>query len=175
MFVSFSSKKLIITSDTPSDEVERSSSMPLMVLTASSILSVTSVSICSGAAPGWTVVTTMVGKSIFGNRSTPKRVNPNIPTTTNDKIRTVAKTGRLTQSAASHCMMRPQTNVERESRERRRSVGNWTSVRELSDIRCRDALADGKPTRDFYRLIDRLRERHDTLFPVVSLDDINGV
>ena len=31
--------------------------MPLMVLTASSILSVTSVSICSGAAPGRRVVT----------------------------------------------------------------------------------------------------------------------
>ena len=56
-----------ITIDTPSDDVERSSSMPLIVLTASSILSVTSVSICSGAAPGWTVVTTTVGKSTFGN------------------------------------------------------------------------------------------------------------
>ena len=47
-----------MTIETPSDEVERSSSMPLMVLTASSILSVTSVSICSGAAPGCTVVMT---------------------------------------------------------------------------------------------------------------------
>ena len=37
---------------TPSAEMLRSSSMPLMVLTASSTLSVTSVSICSGAAPG---------------------------------------------------------------------------------------------------------------------------
>ena len=46
-----------MTCDTPSDEVDRSSSMPLIVLTASSILSVTSVSICSGAAPGCTVVT----------------------------------------------------------------------------------------------------------------------
>ncbi len=45
-----------MTIETPSDEIERSSSMPLMVLTASSILSVTSVSICSGAAPGCTVV-----------------------------------------------------------------------------------------------------------------------
>ena len=46
-----------MTCETPSDEIERSSSMPLMVLTASSILSVISVSICSGAAPGCTVVT----------------------------------------------------------------------------------------------------------------------
>ena len=44
----------MMTCETPSDEIERSSSMPLMVLTASSILSVISVSICSGAAPGWT-------------------------------------------------------------------------------------------------------------------------
>ena len=44
------------TCETPSDETERSSSIPLMVLTASSILSVISVSICSGAAPGCTVV-----------------------------------------------------------------------------------------------------------------------
>jgi hypothetical protein len=50
----------------PSDETERSSSIPLMVLTASSILSVISVSICSGAAPGCTVVTSTVGKSTFG-------------------------------------------------------------------------------------------------------------
>ena len=42
----------MMTCETPSDEVERSSSMPLMVLTASSILSVISVSISSGAAPG---------------------------------------------------------------------------------------------------------------------------
>ena len=44
----------MMTCETPSDEIERSSSMPLIVLTASSILSVISVSICSGAAPGCT-------------------------------------------------------------------------------------------------------------------------
>ena len=57
--------------ETPSDEVERSSSMPLIVLTASSILSVISVSTSSGAAPGSRVVTTTVGKSTFGKRSRP--------------------------------------------------------------------------------------------------------
>ena len=59
------------TCDTPSDEVERSSSIPLIVLTASSILSVISVSTSSGAAPGRRVVTTTVGKSTFGKRSSP--------------------------------------------------------------------------------------------------------
>jgi len=79
--------------------------MPLIVLTPSSILSVISVSICSGAAPGWSVVTVIVGKSILGKRSTPRRVNENAPITVSERMRTVAKTGRLTQSAASHCMI----------------------------------------------------------------------
>ncbi len=55
----------------PSDDVDRSSSMPLTVLTASSILSVISVSISSGAEPGWRVVTVTIGKSTLGKRSTP--------------------------------------------------------------------------------------------------------
>ena len=69
--MSFSSSKLTMTCDTPSVEIERSSSMPLMVLTASSILSVTSVSISSGAAPGRRVTTATIGKSTLGKRSTP--------------------------------------------------------------------------------------------------------
>ena len=97
-----------MTCETPSDDTERRSSIPLIVLTASSILSVTSVSICSGAAPGCTVVTVMVGKSTFGNRSTPSRVNENAPITVSVRISTVAKTGRLTQSAANHCMKTPE-------------------------------------------------------------------
>lgn len=63
----FSRLKLTTTCETPSDEVEVSVSMPLMVLTASSTLSVTSVSTCSGAAPGSRVVTRIAGKSTFGN------------------------------------------------------------------------------------------------------------
>ena len=59
-----------MTCDTPSVEIERSSSMPLMVLTASSILSVTSVSISCGDAPGSVVMTVTIGKSTFGKRST---------------------------------------------------------------------------------------------------------
>ena len=61
------------TCETPSDEIETSWSMPLIVLTASSILSVTSVSISSGAAPTSTVLTVTNGRSIFGKRSTPRR------------------------------------------------------------------------------------------------------
>jgi hypothetical protein len=104
----FSSRKLTKTIETPSDEVERSSSIPLTVLTASSILSVISVSICSGAAPGWIVVITTVGKSTLGNWSTPSLVNENAPTTVSDRMRTVAKTGRRTHSAASHCITKVQ-------------------------------------------------------------------
>ena len=59
--------KLRMTSETPWLDVDRSSSMPLIVLTAPSILSVSSVSISSGAAPFSVVVTMMAGKSIFGN------------------------------------------------------------------------------------------------------------
>ncbi len=65
-----SSKKVTNTCDTPSVEIERSSSMPLMVLTASSILSVSSVSISSDEAPGSVVMIDTTGRSTFGNRST---------------------------------------------------------------------------------------------------------
>ena len=83
------------TCDTPSDEVERSSSMPLIVLTASSILSVISVSTSSGAAPGSRVVTTTVGKSTLGKRSSPSRVNANAPTTVSDEDQDAGEDGPL--------------------------------------------------------------------------------
>jgi len=60
-----------MTTETFSDENDVSSLMPLIVLTASSILSVSSVSISSGAAPGSTVVTMTNGNSTLGKRSTP--------------------------------------------------------------------------------------------------------
>ena len=82
----FSSRKDTTTCDTPSDEVEVSVSMPLMVLTASSILSVTSLSTCSGAAPGSRVVTRTVGMSTLGNWSMPSCVKANSPTTVSDRI-----------------------------------------------------------------------------------------
>ncbi len=102
---SFSSRNVTATIDTPSADVERSSSMPLTVFTASSILSVTSVSISSGAAPGFRVVTTTVGKSTLGRRSTPSCVKEKAPTTVSIRMRTVANTGLRTHRAASHCMV----------------------------------------------------------------------
>ena len=93
------------TCETPSTDVERNSSMPLIVLTAASTLSVTSVSISRGLAPWLTTVTVIVGKSIFGNRSTPSVENENTPTTVSDRINIVANTGRRTQISASFCMM----------------------------------------------------------------------
>jgi hypothetical protein len=51
---------------TPSLEIERSSSMPLMVLTASSNLSVICVSTSWGAAPGRRATTETMGKSTLG-------------------------------------------------------------------------------------------------------------
>src|SRR5258708_11141579 len=92
------------TVDPPAEEVDRNSSIPLMVLTASSILSEISVSTSSGAAPGSLVVTTTVGKSTLGKRSRPRRENENAPITVRARIRTLAKTGRLTEIAANHCM-----------------------------------------------------------------------
>ena len=62
-----SSVKATTTWETPSEDVDVSVSIPLIVLTASSTLSVTSVSTCSGAAPGRRVVTRMTGKSTLGN------------------------------------------------------------------------------------------------------------
>jgi hypothetical protein len=63
-------------------------------LTAPSITSVTSVSISAGADPGFEVEIEIVGRSIFGKRSTPsvKKLNP--PTTVKNITITVAKTGR---------------------------------------------------------------------------------
>ncbi len=60
-----------MTCEVPSEEIDCNWSMPLMVLTASSTLSVMSVSISSGAAPTSRVVMVIVGMSTFGKRSTP--------------------------------------------------------------------------------------------------------
>ena len=68
--------------------------MPATVLTARSTLSVISVSTSSGAAPGWRIVTETMGNSTLGNRSTPRLKYEKILTTTRERIRTEAKTGR---------------------------------------------------------------------------------
>ena len=95
------------TCEAPSTEVERNSSIPLIVFTAPSTLSVTSVSISWGEAPGLITVTVIVGKSILGNRSTPSALKENNPTTVRLRIIIVAKTGRWTQISASFCIAFP--------------------------------------------------------------------
>ena len=56
----------MVTRERPSVEVERSSSMPATVLTAASMRSVISVSMFSGVAPGFEVVTETTGVSTRG-------------------------------------------------------------------------------------------------------------
>ncbi len=104
MLTSFSRTNVTNTRLRPSTDVLRSSSMPLTVLIDSSSLSETSVSTCSGAAPGTIVVTVTTGKSIFGKRSMPSFRYEKRPMTVSKRAMTVAKMGRLTQMAASHCM-----------------------------------------------------------------------
>ncbi len=67
------SAKVTVTLLVPGPVSERSSVMPWMVLTASSIFCVTCVSISSTEAPGSSVRTLTVGSSTDGKRSTPSR------------------------------------------------------------------------------------------------------
>src|SRR5262245_56509381 len=138
----------MITCEMPSDDTDRSSSMPLTVLTASSILSVISVSICSGAAPGWMVVMTTVGKSTFGNWSTPRRENEKAPMTVSDTMSTVANTGRRTQSAASHCMAGPKGNADLRSQ-----IADWVLGSGFSVLRLGYCVATFKPSTNCATLV----------------------
>ena len=67
------SAKVTVTLLVPGPVSDRSSVMPWMVLTASSIFWVTWVSISSTEAPGSSVRTLTVGSSTDGKRSTPSR------------------------------------------------------------------------------------------------------
>src|SRR5262249_4940037 len=178
---SFSSRKLTITCETPSDEIERSSSMPLIVLTASSILSLTSVSICSGAAPGWIVVMTTVGKSTLGKRSTPSLVNEKAPITVSERMRTVAKTGRLTQSSANHCISHlagPKGPGLRTFQILHSqfliAAFHPGSVGELRDVLGRDPLAGLQALRNFHEIADRVAGGDDSLLDVIAGDDVDA-
>src|SRR6185436_15378296 len=93
-----------MTVDVPSIDVEDRASIPLTVLTASSTRLVISVSISSAEEPGLEVEITTVGRSTLGDRSRPRVVKENAPTTIRARINMVAKTGRRTHSAASACM-----------------------------------------------------------------------
>ena len=63
----------------PGSELARSSSMPLMVLTASSIRLVIWVSTSSALAPGSWTCTLTIGESVFGIRSRPRSLYENAP------------------------------------------------------------------------------------------------
>ncbi len=93
----FSRKNCTTTSEMPSLVVDRSSSMPETVLMISSIGLVTLVSISSTLAPLSVVVTTTIGKSTLGNRSTPSRLRPTSPSTIGAETSITVKTGRLMQ------------------------------------------------------------------------------
>src|SRR5690349_9082992 len=95
----FSSTNVMTTEVIPSLVVERNSSIPEIVLTASSIILVTPVSISSTLVPGRVVVTVTIGRSTLGNRSTPILLYASIPSTTGNAISIVVKTGRRTQSS----------------------------------------------------------------------------
>src|SRR4029077_112523 len=134
---------------------------PLVRFGPSAILWGISVSTCSGAAPGWTVVITIVGMSTFGKRSTPSFVNENAPMTVSERISTGAKTGRLTQRAANHCMTTP-------------LLLNFDSVGELADVGRRHALAGLQASGDFNEIADRVASGHDSFLHVVSVDHIDA-
>ena len=78
--------------------------MPLMVLTAPSILSVTSVSTSSGAAPGEPRDDDHRGKVDLRKLVDAELFVEDAAHNQDDRLSTVAKTGRLTQISASHCM-----------------------------------------------------------------------
>ncbi len=94
---SFESWNWTVTTETPSEVVDRSSSMPETVLMASSIGLVTDDSISSTLAPCRTVTTETTGNSTFGKRSTPSSPYENRPSTTGMATSTQVKTGRRMQ------------------------------------------------------------------------------
>src|SRR6185295_1869899 len=58
-------------------------------------------------------VTVIVGRSIFGKRSTPSELYEKSPTTVRLKISIVANTGRRTQISASFCIVKFESKVQR--------------------------------------------------------------
>ena len=94
--MSRSSVNVIVTRALPWSDDARSSSMPLIVLTASSMRLVICVSISSALAPGSIALTFTTGLSVFGIRSRPRDVYDTAPSTMSAAVIMMAKTGRLT-------------------------------------------------------------------------------
>src|SRR3982750_3545646 len=76
--------------------------MPAIELTPSSTFLVTSLSTISGDAPGYSVMMTTTGKSMFGNWSTCSRWYEKMPSTTSASISIVAKTGFFRLTRVNH-------------------------------------------------------------------------
>ncbi len=99
--MSRSSVNVMVQFAEPWLELQRSSSMPLIVLTAASIGLVIVVSISSALAPDRPARTLTVGLSVRGIRSRPSSPYENHPSTTSATLIMTAKTGRLTLTSAS--------------------------------------------------------------------------
>ena len=80
-------------------DLDRTSSMPGILLTAPSMMFVTLESTTSGLAPGKTVVTEINEKSISGERSIEIRLTDIKPNRTMTKLIITAKTKRLTDTS----------------------------------------------------------------------------
>src|SRR5437763_3485770 len=122
-----------------------------MLATASSTRLVTSVSTASGLAPGYGVVTTTMGKSSAGNRSTPSLVQETAPTTSSAPMTISMNSGRRMAIPVND--MRPALLVRDPSaRERRAGVdhrGDDVAVGEIAEAARRDELAIVDTGHDF--------------------------
>ena len=98
--------KVIVTREFPWSDDARSSSMPLIVLTASSMRFVIVVSISSALAPGRFAWTDTIGASVFGIRSRPSDSYDTAPSTMSAAVIMIAKTGRRTLTSASFIRVR---------------------------------------------------------------------
>jgi hypothetical protein len=85
----------MVTRELPWSEEARSSSMPLIVLTASSMRLVICVSISSALAPGRLACTDTTAASVFGIRSRPSDSYDTAPSTMSARVIMMAKTGTL--------------------------------------------------------------------------------
>ena len=87
------------TLETPGADLDRTASIPGILLTAPSMIFVTLESITSGLAPGKTVVTEISEKSISGERSIEIRLADIKPNRTMTKLIMIAKTKRRTDTS----------------------------------------------------------------------------
>ena len=99
--MSRSSTNLIVIFAIPSRSCAVISSIPEMLLSASSVGSTTALFNSSALAPGSVKVTETVAGSAFGRRSTLRSRKEKIPVTTNSITSIVVNTGRRTQNSAS--------------------------------------------------------------------------